>query len=504
MSYFWGWGDDVDVSIIDANARCGRRAGSPWADRSACTTAPSPNAPSSCSTSRSPSAWRPSARAPSFPYRWQDGYHSRVGLLPRDGDSTEVVWHDVEPCYVFHVMNAYDEPGGDGVVLDVVRHPSMFRTHLLGPSEGAPTLERWHLDGHGGAVKEERLDDRGQEFPRVDERVVGRPHRYGYAVAVRSPTTFSGPSRCWCATTSTRGTSVERRSVAAGRRGGFVPRDDDAGEADGWLLTLVYSPPDRHLRPLLLNAADPPASAGRRRAAPARPGRVPRQLGARPALTPPSGCLSAPGVGFRRDPLALGPAAPAASVLILAFVIVSSAGGTAWALVFRTVSSPVGLREALRIYRREQTEKMLTPRNPSRPRRLLLRTSGERPEPDGLARSFPPTTSMIVEDGVCATVSWVPISGTPRRRRSAPGPKAAQRAAARHQRVDRRPDTTSTSYARRRRTCCRPAPPRTEVECHLCLAEPGREGGAGGRGARSSHHDDRRPRASPSSTPALL
>ena len=69
-------------------------------------------------------------------------------------------------------------------MLDVVRHPSMFRTQHLGPNEGVPTLERWHLDGHGGAVKEERLDDRGQEFPRVDERRVGLPHRYGYAVAV--------------------------------------------------------------------------------------------------------------------------------------------------------------------------------------------------------------------------------------------------------------------------------------------------------------------------------
>src|SRR5580693_9697313 len=47
------------------------------------------------------------------------------------------------------------------------------------------------------------------------------------------------------------------------------------------------------------------------------------------------------------------------SVIVLALVIVSSAGGTAWALVFRTVSSPVGLREALRMYRREQTDKVV-------------------------------------------------------------------------------------------------------------------------------------------------
>jgi hypothetical protein len=101
------------------------------------------------------------------------------------------------------------------------------------------------------------------------------------------------------------------------------------------------------------------------------------------------------------------------SVLILAFVIISSAGGTAWALVFRTVSSPVGLREALRIYRREQTDKVLTTlRNhlPA-PGVYTYRTEGgEGLSLMGMTRSFPSTTAMIVADGRCATVSWVPIT----------------------------------------------------------------------------------------------
>ena len=103
------------------------------------------------------------------------------------------------------------------------------------------------------------------------------------------------------------------------------------------------------------------------------------------------------------------------TVLILAFVIVSSAGGTAWALVFRTVSSPVGLREALRIYRREQADKMLTTlRNhlPAPGVYSYRTTGGESLSLMGVARSFPSTTSMIVENksGNCATVSWVPIT----------------------------------------------------------------------------------------------
>jgi hypothetical protein len=101
------------------------------------------------------------------------------------------------------------------------------------------------------------------------------------------------------------------------------------------------------------------------------------------------------------------------SVLILAIVIVSSAGGTAWALVFRTVSSPVGLREALRIYRREQTEKMvqtLLNRLPSPGVYSYRTTGGESLSLPGMDRSFPRSTSMIVTGGSCATVSWVPLT----------------------------------------------------------------------------------------------
>jgi hypothetical protein len=100
------------------------------------------------------------------------------------------------------------------------------------------------------------------------------------------------------------------------------------------------------------------------------------------------------------------------SVLVLAVVILSSAGGTAWALVFRTVSSPVGLREALRMYRREQTEKMLsTLRNhlPAPGVYTYRTTGGEGLSLMGVTRAFPTSTSMIVTEGRCATVSWVPI-----------------------------------------------------------------------------------------------
>jgi carotenoid cleavage dioxygenase len=242
VSYFWGWGDDVEVTVVgtDSRVRSARRV-----------SMGGPVSVHDCAVTERyvvlldlPVTFNIDAvnEGASFPYRWQEGYHARVGLLPRDSDSTDVVWHDVEPCYVFHPMNAYDEPDDDGIVLDVVRHPSMFRTQLLGPSEGTPSLERWRLDAHGGPVKEERLDDRGQEFPRVDERLVGLPHRYGYAVAVGRSDDIVGTEAAVVRHDLEQGTS-EARSFGSGASVGeavFVPRDEASGESDGWVLALVY------------------------------------------------------------------------------------------------------------------------------------------------------------------------------------------------------------------------------------------------------------------------
>jgi len=258
VSYFFGWGDEVEVTVVDQDARVrsARRItmGGPVSVHDTAITQRYVvllDLPVTFSLEAV-------AAGASFPYRWQDDYRARVGLLDRDGGTTDVVWHDVEPCYVFHPVNAYDEPGGNGIVLDVVRHPSMFRTQLLGPAEGTPTLERWHLDGHGGTVKEERLDDRGQEFPRVDERRVGLPHRYGYAVAVARSGDVVGTESVLVRHDFERGTSATRSfGVGAGvGEAVFVPRRPDAAESDGWLLTLVHDPVSDTSALHLVNAED--------------------------------------------------------------------------------------------------------------------------------------------------------------------------------------------------------------------------------------------------------
>jgi carotenoid cleavage dioxygenase len=188
-----------------------------------------------------------------LPYRWSPEYGARVGLLPREGRAEDVVWCEVEPCYVFHPMNAYDAPDGR-VVMEVVRHPRMFASDFRGPNEGAPTLERWTLDPSGGPVKEERLDDEGQEFPRHDERRVGKPYRFGYTAAFGAGLALGGLLKH-----DLRDGKRELHHEGAARRfmePVFVPRAPGAAEDDGWILAWLYDASTDKSDVVILHAQD--------------------------------------------------------------------------------------------------------------------------------------------------------------------------------------------------------------------------------------------------------
>jgi carotenoid cleavage dioxygenase len=189
-----------------------------------------------------------------MPYSWNPRYPARVGVMPRSGGSKDVRWFDIEPCYVYHPLNAYDD--GDQIVLDVVRHGRTFATDNNGPFEAAITLDRWTVDLNAGKVLQDRLDDRPQEFPRVDERLVGRRHRYGYAVE-------AGRGRDELDTTESvikhdlvTGRTI-RRSFGAKSSPGevvFVPNGPDSAEDDGVLMGFVYHPETDRSDLMLLDA----------------------------------------------------------------------------------------------------------------------------------------------------------------------------------------------------------------------------------------------------------
>jgi carotenoid cleavage dioxygenase len=181
-------------------------------------------------------------------FSWEPERGTRLGVMPRSGGNGDVRWFETDPCYVFHPMNAYED--GGTIVLDVARYGRLdFMTaqgveNLSYRDETAARMHRWRIDLGAGGVKSTPLDDITAEFPRVDARLLGRRHRFGY-VAAREPELKEGAQPVWTAVRKydlERGTSETRRFGAGNGVGEplFVPRTAAAAEDDGWVVVLAY------------------------------------------------------------------------------------------------------------------------------------------------------------------------------------------------------------------------------------------------------------------------
>ena len=175
-----------------------------------------------------------------MPFGWQPDAGARIGVMPLGSTDGAVAWFDIEPCYVFHGVNAYRED--DVVVVDVCRLSSMFDENDDGLG-GEASLRRWTIDTAAGTVGDTVIetDDPG-DLPGRDPRRVGRKHRHGYLVGTRdNPNTvelgdvikhdYERDSR-------TRWNLGPTRHATEPL---FVPdgSGDDADDA-GWLLTFVH------------------------------------------------------------------------------------------------------------------------------------------------------------------------------------------------------------------------------------------------------------------------
>lgn len=178
------------------------------------------------------------SRGHRMPLRWHGERQARIGVIPRHGGAMR--WFEVTPCFILHVVNAYDADSST-VVLDVVRYPwylrladnaAAFDDNPLG------VLWRYVIDLERGTVTEKQIDDAGIELPRINESRTGCPYRFLYAVEQPANTEMRGIVRY-----DLEGGPMQRYSVPEGDQNSepvFVPRSDASGEDDGWLLVCVY------------------------------------------------------------------------------------------------------------------------------------------------------------------------------------------------------------------------------------------------------------------------
>ncbi len=182
------------------------------------------------------------------PFAWEPDKGGFVGVIDRAAGPASVRWFEVDACYVFHPMNAWEE--GEVVFADVMEYaaaPLFPNPDGTINRDGGARLVRWRIDlgGDSHRVTREPLDDLAGEFPRFDERRAGRAYRHGWFAANTSGSggvRFNAIAHLDHATG--RRVQFELQAGDAVGEPVFVPRSAEAGEGDGHVVCLAHRAAD--------------------------------------------------------------------------------------------------------------------------------------------------------------------------------------------------------------------------------------------------------------------
>jgi carotenoid cleavage dioxygenase len=198
-----------------------------------------------------------------IPYRWNDDYAPRVGVMSRTG-STKVQWFAVAPGALLHVSNAYEDTAGnivlDGPRFDRPAWETSWKWWIGAPAHPeVPAVgiaqHRWVLDLASGTAKEEGVDGLVVDFPAINERRLGLPYRYSYAVAFPGGGLHRHAIVKYDNVTGARQLS-ETGSHRIPGEAVFVPAEGATNEDDGYLLTIVNDVEHHTSEFLVLDATD--------------------------------------------------------------------------------------------------------------------------------------------------------------------------------------------------------------------------------------------------------
>ena len=194
------------------------------------------------------------------PLAWEPDKGGHVGVMRRDGDVTSIRWFNVDACYVFHPMNAWEADGK--IHADVCRYdtaPLFPRVDGRAPERAAAKLVRWTLDMSGAtdAIHEARIDDRDSEFPRFDERRTGRSYRHGwFAADLRNTQSVKFNAIAYVDAVSGKQSAYELSGGDMTSEPVFTPRSATAEEGDGWVTAVVWRAAENRSDLLVFNALD--------------------------------------------------------------------------------------------------------------------------------------------------------------------------------------------------------------------------------------------------------
>jgi carotenoid cleavage dioxygenase-like enzyme len=193
------------------------------------------------------------------PWAWEPVKGAFIGVMKRNARVDSIRWFEIEPIFVLHSMNAWED--GRTIHCELMEYPN---APVFPNADGSPgtdaqaTLTRWTIDlaGNTNRAKRQQLDDLSSEMPRFDERRAGLPYRHGWFLA---NTGNKDQPFNTIAHIDLKTGKRETRTLNPGDAADepvFVPRCAAAPEGDGYVIALVYRAATNTSDLLILNAQD--------------------------------------------------------------------------------------------------------------------------------------------------------------------------------------------------------------------------------------------------------
>lgn len=182
---------------------------------------------------------------------------ARFGILPRYAkDDLQMQWFELPNCYIFHNANAWEE--GDEVILYTCRLPDLDLEMVSGAVKEnmknfQNELYEMRFNLKSGEASQKKLSESAVDFPRINEKYIGRKQRYVYGTVLDSVTQVKGlvkfdlqaEPEIGKSQIEVGGNVLGVFCFGPGRFGSeaiFVPRDSgpDLEEDDGYLICFVH------------------------------------------------------------------------------------------------------------------------------------------------------------------------------------------------------------------------------------------------------------------------
>lgn len=171
---------------------------------------------------------------------------ARFGVVPRRGRGSEIKWFETDSCYIYHVINTWEE--GDEVVMTAcMMTPNGYGPDpKYGPYAAMVNIlalhavpVEWRMNMRTGECKKRVLDDRIGEFPVVNLDYAAKKTRWSYHVAMSSDQLqkFKGLFKYDLQT----GAAQEHMFEAGifGSEPAYAPRLNAKSEDDGYVIVFT-------------------------------------------------------------------------------------------------------------------------------------------------------------------------------------------------------------------------------------------------------------------------